>query len=141
MPGLAAGPAGLSCPFPRLLLAGPRPALLLLGLPQPLPQLADPFLRLAQPGTGILDRPCGCPGLLLPGAQLLLVYAAVAFEFVTPDAPHRADGPRRELDMASHAATRTVRDHPDDPESAWHREPKQAFHALARHYRDHSRHA
>ncbi|MEU1514572.1 abortive phage infection protein [Streptomyces sp. NPDC005811] len=62
------------------------------------------------------------------------LYAAMAFEFVTPDAPHRADDPRHDLDLASYALTRTVQDRPGDPRSDWHWEPKQAFHALARHY-------
>ncbi|MHC3473323.1 abortive phage infection protein [Streptomyces sp. 7R007] len=62
------------------------------------------------------------------------LYAAMAFEFVTPDAPHRADDPRKDLDMASYSITKTVKDRPDDPRSGWHWEPKEAFHALARHY-------
>ncbi|MFI1708471.1 abortive phage infection protein [Streptomyces griseoruber] len=62
------------------------------------------------------------------------LYAAMAFEFVTPDTPHRAGDPRHDLDMASYAITRTVQDRPGDPRSDWHWEPKQAFHALARHY-------
>ncbi|KOV56191.1 hypothetical protein [Streptomyces sp. MMG1121] len=63
------------------------------------------------------------------------LYAAMAFEFVTPDAPHRPGDPRRDLDMASYAITKTVKDRPDDPASGWHWEPKEAFHALARRYR------
>ncbi|QTE02809.1 abortive phage infection protein [Streptomyces cyanogenus] len=69
------------------------------------------------------------------------LYAAMAYEFVSPDAPYRPDDPRHDLDMASYAITRTVKDRPDDPESGWHWEPKQAFHALARRYRDSSRQA
>ncbi|GHE06266.1 abortive phage infection protein [Streptomyces alanosinicus] len=63
------------------------------------------------------------------------LYAAMAFEFVTPDAPHRPDDPRHDLDLASYAITRTVKDRPDDPASGWHWEPKEAFHALAHRYR------
>ena len=62
------------------------------------------------------------------------LYAAMAFEFVTPDAPHRDDDPRKDLDMASYSVTRTIKDRPDDPRSDWHWEPKKAFHALAREY-------
>ncbi|MEV0179860.1 abortive phage infection protein [Streptomyces sp. NPDC050625] len=62
------------------------------------------------------------------------LYAAMAFEFVTPDAPHRPDDPRHDLDMASYSLTKTIKDHPDDPGSDWHWEPKQAFHALAHRY-------
>ncbi|MEU8469795.1 abortive phage infection protein [Streptomyces sp. NPDC029006] len=63
------------------------------------------------------------------------LYAAMAFQFVTPDAPHRPGDPRHDLDMASYAVTKTLKDRPDDPASDWHWEPKEAFHALARRYR------
>ncbi len=62
------------------------------------------------------------------------LYAAMAFEFVTPDAPHRPDDPRHDLDLASYAITKAVRDRPDDPRSDWHWEPKEAYHALAHRY-------
>ncbi|MFF8926672.1 abortive phage infection protein [Streptomyces longwoodensis] len=62
------------------------------------------------------------------------LYAAMAFEFVTPDSPHRPDDPRHDLDLGSYALTRTVQDRPGDPASDWHWEPKEAFHALARRY-------
>ncbi|MGW1894420.1 abortive phage infection protein [Streptomyces sp. NPDC002004] len=71
---------------------------------------------------------------LLEVFESMGLYAAMAFEFVTPDAPHRADAPRYDLDLASYAITRTVQDRPGDPRSGWHWEPKLAFHALARHY-------
>ncbi|MEW1830304.1 abortive phage infection protein [Streptomyces sp. NPDC088196] len=61
-------------------------------------------------------------------------YGAMAFEFVTPDAPHRAHDPRHDLDMASYSITKTIKDRPYDPSSPWHWEPKEAFHALAWHY-------
>jgi hypothetical protein len=62
------------------------------------------------------------------------LYAAMAFEFVTPDAPHRTDNPRYDLDLASYSITKAVKDRPGDPRSDWHWEPKEAFHALARQY-------
>ncbi|MYW16343.1 abortive phage infection protein [Streptomyces sp. SID2955] len=62
------------------------------------------------------------------------LYAAMAFEFVTADAPHRPDDPRHDLDMASYSLTKTIKDRPDDPGSGWHWEPKEAFHAVARRY-------
>ncbi|MFG2356235.1 hypothetical protein [Streptomyces sp. NPDC048521] len=37
-------------------------------------------------------------------------------------------------DVASYSLTRTIEDRPFDPASGWHGEPKQAFHAVARHY-------
>ncbi|WP_329195624.1 abortive phage infection protein [Streptomyces sp. NBC_01435] len=61
------------------------------------------------------------------------LYAAMAFEFLTPDAPH-SPVPRYDLDMASYAVVKPIKDRFDDPESDWHWEPKQAFHALARCY-------
>ncbi|MGW8829007.1 abortive phage infection protein [Streptomyces massasporeus] len=62
------------------------------------------------------------------------LYAAMAFEFISPDAPHRPDAPRLDLDMASYALTKVIRDRPDDPASGWHWEPKEAFRAVARRY-------
>jgi hypothetical protein len=71
---------------------------------------------------------------LLDVFESMGLYAAMAFEFVTPDAPHRPE-PRYDLDMASYSIVKTVKDRPDDPASGWHWEPKQSFHALARAYR------
>jgi hypothetical protein len=62
------------------------------------------------------------------------LHAAMAFEFVTPDAPHRPGDPLHDLDMASYSITRTIEDRPYDPASGWHWEPKEAFHALAHRY-------
>ncbi|MEV0775392.1 abortive phage infection protein [Streptomyces sp. NPDC050433] len=62
------------------------------------------------------------------------LYASLVYGFVTPDAPHRPDDPRRDLDMASYSLTKTLKDDPDDPDSDWHWEPKKSFHAVARHY-------
>ncbi|MFJ4323169.1 hypothetical protein ACIP3A_08645 [Streptomyces tricolor] len=77
-------------------------------------------------------------GHLLDVFSSMGLYAAMAFEFVNPGAPHRPDdphhpdAPRYDLDMASYAITRTLKDRPDAPASGWHwREPKEAFHALA----------
>ncbi|SOE06945.1 abortive phage infection protein [Streptomyces sp. Ag109_G2-15] len=71
---------------------------------------------------------------LLDVFSSLDLYAAMAFEFVTLDAPHRPGDPRHDLDLASYAITRTVEDRPYDPASPRHWEPKEAFHALARRY-------
>ncbi|MFE0174722.1 abortive phage infection protein [Streptomyces sp. NPDC059002] len=62
------------------------------------------------------------------------LHAALVYDFVSPDAPHRPDDPRYDLDMASYSLTKTLRKHPADPESPWHWEPKQSFDALARHF-------
>lgn len=72
---------------------------------------------------------------LLDAFSSMDLYAAMAFEFVTPDAPHRPGDPRHDLDLASYAITKTIKDRPDDPASGWHWAPKEAFHALARRYR------
>ncbi|MFF9819210.1 abortive phage infection protein [Streptomyces sp. NPDC014006] len=65
--------------------------------------------------------------------ESMRLHAAMAYTFVTPDAPHRAE-PRLDLDMASYSLVKTVRDRPGDPDSPWHWEPKESFHALARAY-------
>ncbi|GAA2407813.1 hypothetical protein GCM10010433_03070 [Streptomyces pulveraceus] len=67
------------------------------------------------------------------------LYVAMAFEFLTPDAPH-SPVPRYDLDLASYAVVKPIKDLFDDPESDWHWEPKQAFHALARCYGRAGRH-
>ncbi|MFF9572369.1 abortive phage infection protein [Streptomyces sp. NPDC014685] len=70
---------------------------------------------------------------LLGVFESLDLYAAMAFEFVTADAPYSPD-PHLDLDMVGYAIVKPVKDRFDDPESDWHWEPKQAFHALARCY-------
>ncbi|MFE9499347.1 abortive phage infection protein [Streptomyces collinus] len=77
---------------------------------------------------------------LLDVFSSLGLYAAMAFEFVTPDAPHRPGDPLHDLDLASYSITKTLRDRPFDPASGWHWEPKEAFHALARRYARERRH-
>ncbi len=72
---------------------------------------------------------------LLEVFESMGLYRAMAFEFVTPDAPHRAHDPRHDLDMASYAITKSIKDRPYDPSSPWHWESKEAFRVLARHYR------
>ncbi|GGX12125.1 abortive phage infection protein [Streptomyces chartreusis] len=74
---------------------------------------------------------------LLDVFESMDLYAAMAFEFVTPDAPHRADNPRYDLDLASYAITKPIRKHPNDPNSKWHWEPKEAYRALSHRYAQH----
>jgi hypothetical protein len=71
---------------------------------------------------------------LLDVFESMNLYAAMAFEFLTADAPHHPHDPRHDLDLASYGITKAVRDRPDDPDSPWRREPKEAFHALAQRY-------
>lgn len=59
--------------------------------------------------------------------------AAMAYTFVTPDAPHRRER-RLDLDMASYSLVKVIRDRPADPDSPWHWEPKESFKALAGEY-------
>ncbi len=63
----------------------------------------------------------------------LNLYAAMVHQFITPDAPHRAD-PARDEDKAGYGIVKTIRDEPEDPASAWHWEPKEAFHTVARRF-------
>ncbi|MFE7131441.1 abortive phage infection protein [Streptomyces sp. NPDC057638] len=69
------------------------------------------------------------------------LYAAMAFEFLTADAIHRPDSPRHDIDMASYALVKPLRNDPADPASDWHWEPKEAFHALASRYGAYDRRA
>ncbi len=62
---------------------------------------------------------------LLEVLESMGLYAAMAFEFVTPDAPHRPDDPRYDLDLGSYALTKSLKDRPDDPASNWHWEPRR----------------
>jgi hypothetical protein len=73
-------------------------------------------------------------GELLDVFASMGLYAAMTFEFISADAPHRPDEPRLDLDIASYAITKVIKDRPDDPASDWHRVPKEAFHAVARRY-------
>ncbi|MFE8959238.1 abortive phage infection protein [Streptomyces iakyrus] len=76
-------------------------------------------------------------GGLLDVFESMGLYAAMAFEFISADAPHRPDTPRLDLDMASYALTKVIKHSPDDPASDWHWEPKEAFRAVARRYGRH----
>jgi hypothetical protein len=64
------------------------------------------------------------------------LYSAMAFTFVTADAPHRPRDPRHDLDMASYSIVKAIEDRgPGHPKAGgWHWEPKESFRALARQY-------
>jgi hypothetical protein len=70
---------------------------------------------------------------LLEIFESMNLYAALTYNFVTPDAPHRSN-PRYDLDLASYSIVKAIWGTSEDPTVRWHWEPKQAFHALARHY-------
>ncbi|HST84200.1 MAG TPA: hypothetical protein VLL08_20865 [Kineosporiaceae bacterium] len=69
---------------------------------------------------------------LLDQYESMGLYAALAYDFVSPDDPHRSN-PRYDLDLASYSLVRTIWDTPG-PAPQWHWEPKQAFHALAQRF-------
>ena len=58
------------------------------------------------------------------------LYAAIVYNFVTPDDPHRPN-PRYDLDLASYGVVKAIWKTREQPTADWHWEPKQAFHALA----------
>jgi hypothetical protein len=76
-------------------------------------------------------------GSVLDAFESMNLYSALAFTFVSPEAEHHPE-PRYDLDMASYAIVKPIRERPGDPESDWHWEPKEAFHTLARAYRKHA---
>jgi hypothetical protein len=66
--------------------------------------------------------------------ETLDLYAALVYEFVTPDAPHRPGDPRHDEDMASYGLVKAIWETDESP-GAWRWEPRQAFHAVADHFR------
>ncbi|MFD5703119.1 abortive phage infection protein [Streptomyces lasiicapitis] len=61
------------------------------------------------------------------------LHAAMVYQFVTPDAPHRRRR-RYDLDMASYSLTKAIWKTEDDPTARWHWEPKESFDAVSRHF-------
>jgi hypothetical protein len=61
------------------------------------------------------------------------VRGVTVSEFIHPTHPHSAD-PRLDLDMASMALVKTIRDDFTDPASEYRWEPKESFHAIADYY-------
>jgi hypothetical protein len=90
------------------------------------PEIAGDLVRSEQTQARYLTR-------MLDQFESMGLYAALAYDFVTPDAPHRRN-PRYDLDMAGYSIVRTIWDTPADPAPDWHWEPKAAFHALARRF-------
>jgi hypothetical protein len=58
------------------------------------------------------------------------VHGAFVFEFVEPGHPHSAE-PHEDVDMAGYSLVKIIHDTPDGP---YRREPKAAFHAVAKLY-------
>lgn len=61
------------------------------------------------------------------------VRGVAVSEFIHPTHPHSADA-RLDLDTASMAIVKTIRDEFADPASAYRFEPKESFHAIADYY-------
>jgi hypothetical protein len=61
------------------------------------------------------------------------LHSASVYQFISTDLPH-VPNPRYDLDIASYGVVKVIRHRLDDPASPYRWEPKQAFHALARHY-------
>ncbi len=70
---------------------------------------------------------------LLDVFESMNLYAALSYTFVAPELPHWAN-PRYDLDMASYGLVKPIWKRTDEPTANWHWEPKEAFHAMARHY-------
>lgn len=70
---------------------------------------------------------------LLDIFESMNLYAALVYQFVAPDNPHRTN-PRYDLDLASYGIAKPIWKTFDDPTPQWHWEPKEAFHAVAQHY-------
>ena len=70
---------------------------------------------------------------LLDVFEALRFRSATIYNFVAPDAPHRRN-PRYDLDLASYGIVKPIWKTRDRPTAGWHWEPKEAFHAVARHY-------
>jgi hypothetical protein len=61
------------------------------------------------------------------------VHGVAVSEFIHPTHPH-SDDPRLDIDMASMAIVKTIRDDVTDPLSPYRWEPKESFRAIADHY-------
>lgn len=61
------------------------------------------------------------------------VHGVAVSELIHPTHPHSTD-PRKDLDMASMAIVKTIRDDFADPASTYRWEPKESFHTIADHY-------
>jgi hypothetical protein len=59
--------------------------------------------------------------------------AAYVYTFIAPDAPHTRD-PKHDLDIASFAVVKVIRERLADPASRYRWQPKRAFHTIADHY-------
>jgi hypothetical protein len=83
------------------------------------PEVADGLVRSEQTQADYLIA-------LLDVFESMSLYAAIVYNFVTPDAPHQAN-PRYDYDMVSYGIVKPLADG-----DTWHWEPKAAFRALAR---------
>jgi hypothetical protein len=72
-------------------------------------------------------------------ARMLRVFEAEALDsayvytFISPDSPHARDA-KHDLDIASFAVVKVIREHLADPASRYRWKPKRAFAAIAEHF-------
>jgi len=92
----------------------------------PYPHLDDPPQRSESTQARYLVE-------LLEIFQAARVHEACVFQFVEPAYPHAAD-PRLDLDRASFALVKTLREDQTRADAPYRIEPKLAFHAVAAHY-------
>ncbi|TDO54358.1 hypothetical protein EV643_101140 [Kribbella sp. VKM Ac-2527] len=60
---------------------------------------------------------------------------ASPYTFISPDAPHRADDPLHDEDIAGYGLCKVIRKNTWDPASPYRWEPKKSFHAVSGFYR------
>jgi hypothetical protein len=59
--------------------------------------------------------------------------SAYVYTFISPDSPHARD-PKHDLDIASFAVVKVIREELADPASPYRWKPKRAFHTIAERY-------
>ncbi|AZM49322.1 abortive phage infection protein [Streptomyces sp. WAC 06738] len=91
------------------------------------PELTEPLVRSERTQAAYLTD-------VYDVIESMQLHSAHAFEFLTPGSWHWPDDPVHDLDTVSYAIVKPVQDTPGDPESPWHWEPKEAYHALASRY-------
>jgi len=93
---------------------------------QPVPTVFDGYIRNEKAQADYHLR-------MLAMFEELGVHSAAIAEFIHPTHPHSAD-PAHDLDIASWALTKTIREDYSDWASPYRWEPKEAFYAVGRYY-------
>jgi hypothetical protein len=95
---------------------------------KPVPTVFDGYLRNEQAQADYHLR-------MLAMFEELGIHSVAVAEFIHPTHPHSAD-PRYDLDIASWALTKTIREDYADWASPYRWEPKEAFTAIGGYYAD-----